>query len=1213
MMRLRLGAVRRLIVVCLGILAWVPLPGVYAQEPTPELLAAEVIESTLPLHDGGWFRDPEEGEEFPPLRVLLSRYRYWSQDRHLDVVVQMADEAPRGELRVRINDSQGNELSRFELSPLPGQRFVMYPAIPEAMAVGGAAEIKLAWVDGGETLAEHTESFRVEVFDEPAERAGRVRLSVLNEPGVIQRGAPVTVGVPFPRGTLADTAHLRLVDDAGQEHPLQIKETARWSRFGSIRWVLCDFTTDLDGSAREFFLEYGPDVQRVERDALEVSETEGFPVVEAGRLRFDEGLWFDAEGDGNYVKVLDEQGLSGAFVEHENGQTYRTPLADRYEVECSGPEKVVLRRAGWYREDGGEEFCKYVIRYVIHRDSPLVRIFHTWIFTGDGNRERITNMGWQFALPEGFERRGFLTAFGEEGTWEDGDFLLQYDYEHFDISAEEAQVNFPGRRAAGVAAAEGDGARLYFGAKDFWQNYPSELEFSDGALWFHNWPRHNRPAGHTFDKELIMEPGAPAASASAARYEDEAPESLTRSEWLLNILQLRYAHEGESLDFRLPEIMGEEAIHSQIRPAWELGDVDGVNAQGLSRTEEMWLFFENPDADQDNAVATLEGLNAETLRGVADPAWVARSGAFYEIHHQDWENYPEEERIYELVALAVPQWIEQLGMYGMWLHGDLFAWGGLALESRQPSLYRALRKAHHGWPYSWTPYARSSDPRLLKIVEAATRQLIDASYCHYAGGALRERMEGTNLPRRVGLWNVGPVPWAGGPVTQTYSMHNKAEYMLHAWYLTGYHRALDNLRSSMQEARLLEDLARRGAFRTLPRTTSTMIKSWLEIYEATFDPWFLVAARALGEGHMHYYREGRLHGHNYNTGDREYMRYTGCPDFKEYYLHYADRFHEPHELGGGWIPIGLPIGESQAFSWMLTGEERYLRRTTHWVDWVTQAVYDSAEPEHVQGQYTYGHGTVIFTGFGLRLFPHALAALEKASRRPDPIGTAFALRLSERNQEIVLRKEAGEALEMKLFAQVTGNRFLGLHQLDEDATAPYEVIGPGGVAAVVGEWRVHDRESIKIPADAPAGDYRLRVPRGLDVPVSPVDHPEVIVLAPEAGMPHSHREGRHWFMVPEDVEEFYVDVGFPHAQGRITVWGPDGERVWNVNYHAGSHKDGNSVRADIPVEPEQAGRLWRITVPGHGGGSIKFDPQIPPVFSTDPTRWFMPKHLYKGS
>lgn len=85
---------------------------VEAAAPSESLLGVEVIEDTLPILDGaGRMRDPRPGDEFEPMRVLLSRSRYWQQDGHMDVVIRLSApeqvELDRSYLQVRIRNGDG--------------------------------------------------------------------------------------------------------------------------------------------------------------------------------------------------------------------------------------------------------------------------------------------------------------------------------------------------------------------------------------------------------------------------------------------------------------------------------------------------------------------------------------------------------------------------------------------------------------------------------------------------------------------------------------------------------------------------------------------------------------------------------------------------------------------------------------------------------------------------------------------------------------------------------------------------------------------------------------------------------------------------------------------------------------------------------------------------------------------------------------------------
>lgn len=1186
------------------------------------VLGVQPINDPLPFYDaaGNAVRDPRPGDVFPPMRVLLSRDRYWTQDRALDVVVQLAEPEggmPRSELRVTLSDEAGRELSRHTLQP-PGPRFIFHPEIPEALAEGGVGSIELAWIHHNRYLDRQTHSFRVEPYPETAPRSGSITLTIPNRTEAVAEAVPVTVGVPFPRGILEDVSHLRLVsidDDERTEIPLQARETNRWAPYGTVKWVLCDFQIDLDGAARELVLEYGPEVSRQPSEPLEWEETDGFPAIQAGRLRFGDGLWFDPAGDGEYVRVLEESALHGAFVEHEDGRFYRVPGDAPYEIEADGPEKIVVKREGWYREEeSGREFCKYVIRYIIHRESPMVRIFLSWIYTGDSNRDRIRNMGWQFALPEDFAGDGFLTAFGEEGGWAPGQALLQYAYDSFEVVDGEEPTAFDGGRAPGVARMEGPGVNLYFAARNFWQNYPSELEFRDGSFWFHNWPRHNKPARYSYDTGR-----------------------LSRSEWKMNAVRLRFAHEGEMLDFRLPDEFAQDPIWQRAtmypHPGsfhWAKDDPESANAQGVSRTEEMWLYLTAAEDREVTPERTLEGWNEETLRATADPAWVAASGAFYEIHPQDWENFAEEERIFELVARAPGHLIERLGLYGMWIHGDIAAWNP-SLDVLEPALYRAFRKGHHGWPYSWIPFARSGDPELLQLADAATRQMIDANWCHYAEETV-DRISGPDYFRRKGWWHRSLVPWAsrGGPSTRCYQ--SKSDFLWHAWFLTGYQRAHDLAMEWARETKREEELPRRGEI-TNHRSSITLLKSYLETYEATFDPWFLVAAHAIADGHWAGWQEGAWDGHVWDAGDAAFLRFTGRQEeYPEYFLGHVEAWGGDRPTAA-WSRQNSTVLDSNAFAWRLTGDPAYLNRVAGALDPSTYSVYDGEEPGYFLG-YTArdagGTAFSIFTGWHLQQFPVALAALAEADVEPVPIYPSFVqmgagVEPAEeqggyryRSPVIAVRKEADQAVPLLLSMSSTPRAAA------EGETYAYRVTGPGGEDVLSGSWEIRERIELEIPADAPPGTYRIQTEgvsrwspqnfnrrmRGLELPITPPGTAEVIELQTDEPMGRAAWDSQYWFMVPEGVERFVVDLPVEPQHGalrRMSVWSPDGELVWNHTLvtPGGNYQGESPVRAEIEVAPDQAGRLWRLTLPGRNSG-FRMDPAIPSIYATGADRWFEP-------
>ncbi len=1145
----------------------------------------EEITDTLPFYDGRIIRDPRPGDSFAPLRMLLSRYRYWQADPHLDVVVQLDEavsELAGSAIVGQFRDEHGDVLSGFRFTP-PARQFVFYPQVPQALARGGQAELELRWVDGsGVDIGAAVEPFRVQAETLAAPLSGRVELTVPNMDGVTESAVPMTVGVPFPRGVLASTDNLRLVDESGVEHPVQVDERARWSRYGSLKWILCDFTVDLkDGGPKRMFLEYGPQVRRAEQNPIQIVDRSGFPFVDTGRLRIDDGIWYDASGDGRFTKVLDAGALSGAYVEHENGIIYRMPADGDYEIEELGCGKVVIHRSGWLRDvESDARFCQYIVRYVIHQDSPLVRVFYSWIFTGNGNRDRIAAMGWELPLAQSTRPGGFLTAFQGEGEWVEARSLLQWNYDQFDLNIGDQWLEVAGGRSPGVAMARADGVNLYFGTKDFWQNFPSQLEFADGSLWFNNWPRGNRPVTYEFDIANLGERG-----------------DANEREFHRNLVRASFAHQGEVLDFRMPDVLAEEAVWSRVSRSrsiaeayWRLDEPESANAEGISRTEEFWLYLTADSVAESSAATVLESLNEERLRAFADPKWVAASGAFYEMHHQDWQKYPEAERIFDLMATAPYRWIEWLEFYGMWNYGDFAAWGGL---HETPSLYRARRKRHHGWPISWVPFARSGDSRLLKLAEASTRQMIDANFVHYVSDEAIRLADGSE--RFVGLVARSPLPWAGkyaGPSIRNYDLN--VDFNLHAYYLTGYQRSRENLEVWAAQTKVIGDRANRGfgpgevAGGPYGHRSAAQLKDWVEWYEASFDPWFIVASRGLAQGLYDIGQAARSRGpgHTYTSADREYLRYTGCPMFQEYYLAYRD-FWGDHRLGQNRGAV-----EPTSYGWVLDGDEYSLGRVANWVEYLTHAVNDGDDAGYALGTYLFGHTTVIFHGYALNYFPTALATLEMAETIPEPIGSNFELRLVRQSSvpEFVVRKRQGEPLRIVLNE--------GSGRVDP---AAFSVISPDG-EPFTPQVDADDGQILIIPAAAAAGDYRLlTTATRFEIPFTDHGNQEVMIIEPGVELPGSYGEGRYWFMVPQGVTEFSITI--PATRGRATVWGPEGEKVWNLSSFTGAEE---TVTAVIEVEPGQAGKLWRITYPFLRGRGPIFDEQIPPVFATEKSRWFAP-------
>ncbi|QXD15377.1 hypothetical protein GQ464_018625 [Rhodocaloribacter litoris] len=213
-------------------------------------------------------------------------------------------------------------------------------------------------------------------------------------------GAPITLGVPFPKGTLHSPDHVRVLSTDGREIPSQITEVTTWEPVDpSVKWIWVFFFAE---DSEDYVLEYGPDVRRapLTGPTLRVVNNQrsyGFAEVDTGPLRFriDNGgngffktVELDLEGDGfeeddviatgpagrgSFLDLLDDAG-----VDSSHAVVTRT-----VKEKGSGPLHTILRVEGVYRygrEDNRE--APFITRIHAYAGKTYVRVLHTIVYTG---------------------------------------------------------------------------------------------------------------------------------------------------------------------------------------------------------------------------------------------------------------------------------------------------------------------------------------------------------------------------------------------------------------------------------------------------------------------------------------------------------------------------------------------------------------------------------------------------------------------------------------------------------------------------------------------------------------------------------------------------------------------------------------------------------------------------------------------------------------
>ncbi len=192
---------------------------------------------------------------------------------------------------------------------------------------------------------------------------------------------PITQGVPFPPGALADVSAIRVLGPDGNEVPAQVKPSSYWAD-DSIRWALFDFCINAAaGKAMDYSLEFGPEVKRKTiSDGIKVRDNKEDIIVDSGRLSFriskiKFNLLEDLVVDGRNPLVA-----PAVFtVTEANGKTFSSNEERPYTVavEESGPMHAVIAVLGWNTNKKSDHFLTYSIRIHAYRNQPFVRVFYT--------------------------------------------------------------------------------------------------------------------------------------------------------------------------------------------------------------------------------------------------------------------------------------------------------------------------------------------------------------------------------------------------------------------------------------------------------------------------------------------------------------------------------------------------------------------------------------------------------------------------------------------------------------------------------------------------------------------------------------------------------------------------------------------------------------------------------------------------------------------
>jgi hypothetical protein len=367
---------------------------------------------------------------------------------------------------------------------------------------------------------------------------------VLDVPdGVTGKNVPAVGGLPFPKGALNSTEHVKLIDSDGYEVVCQVEKLATWPD-GSVKWALMTAFVQISPDKKpEYRIEFGPDVTRSTTipEKIEIQRSERGMQVSNGVIRFTidrsgsgffDSLWFDRDRNGVYEeneKVFSREGDMrrnrmdlvafekpvdyGRYMYHAvNAEFEQSSVrVEGIEVERQGPlvAHIVVKGRYHYKtlgrkrdknyENKGNEFW---IRFTIYAGQPYIGIKHSYVFEGNPDLEMIQNVSLS-ASPNLGNNRVFTTSMDKQehelvlkgldsnagifqGNPYSSDLWLSKD------SGKNEEINSIGLIGDGWADISNGEWGITFGVRHMREMYAKGLSVENGSIVISLWPERAR-------------------------------------------------------------------------------------------------------------------------------------------------------------------------------------------------------------------------------------------------------------------------------------------------------------------------------------------------------------------------------------------------------------------------------------------------------------------------------------------------------------------------------------------------------------------------------------------------------------------------------------------------------------------------------------------------------------------------------------------------
>jgi hypothetical protein len=550
--------------------------------------------------------------------------------------------------------------------------------------------------------------------------------------------APVSWGVPWPKGTVQKDQTFALTGADGKSLPLQSWTMAYWPD-GSIKWT--GFATVAGADAPGDLRVTPGGNAAAPTSAVKVSDAANGIDIDTGSIKAH-----IAKSGANLFDTLSIDGKEVAknarlecIVQSEpDADVLKPPARELYTsniskvtVEQSGPVRAVVKIEGTHKAaSGSRQWLPFVVRLYFSAGSAPIKMVHTIIYDGDQQKDFIRGLDVTFDVPLREEPQNrhvrfgntngglfaeplLLAGFGggrggrggrgggggnqldgapangggEAARW-DAFKLVQLNSEGFVIYKRTNPnsswlYTAEGHRASGYGYVGDTSGGLGVGNKDFWQAFPSEIEITNAL---------------TDTAQLRM--------------------------WL-------WSPEGPAMDMRHYDTHGHGNVNSG--GSYEDYEAGYDDPSGVARTSELTLFPVAATPTRAEAVAQAQVASQPPLLTVA-PEYLHSTNIFGPWAVQD-RSTPFKQDVEDRLDAAIKYYqgaIDQHHWYGYWNFGDVrhaydanrHVWrydvGGYAWDNTELGSVLWL----------WYSYIRTGRADIFRMAEAMIRHTSEVDTYH---------------------------------------------------------------------------------------------------------------------------------------------------------------------------------------------------------------------------------------------------------------------------------------------------------------------------------------------------------------------------------------------------------------------------------------------------------------------------------------------------